>query len=144
MKKGQSALEYLVTYGWAILAIVIIAALLVASGVFNPGAIAGSKQCSGLTSFDCQDFNANASGLTMFLRNKAGNSLTVTTVGGAAAACTPSATVANGAAIQCLYAGFTAGTTGATLDATNVAVAFTDSKSGLAHTETAVVRGKYE
>ncbi len=141
MKKGQSALEYLVTYGWAILAIVIVAALLVASGIFNPGAIAGSKQCSGLTSFDCQDFTAKGAVLTLFLRNKAGNTLNY--VYADSNGCTGT-NVTNGAAITCTVSNFTTGTSGQTLDATNVPIQFTDSKSGLAHTETVVVRGKYE
>ncbi len=38
MKKGQSAMEYLMTYGWAIIIVIIVAAALYALGVFNPGA----------------------------------------------------------------------------------------------------------
>ncbi len=38
--KSQSALEYLMTYGWAILIIVIVAAVLDAMGIFNPAAAA--------------------------------------------------------------------------------------------------------
>lgn len=34
-RKGQSAIEYLSTYGWALLAIVIVGAVLVQMGVFN-------------------------------------------------------------------------------------------------------------
>ena len=36
--KSQSALEYLMTYGWAILIIVIVAVILYSMGIFNPGA----------------------------------------------------------------------------------------------------------
>ena len=36
-RKGQTAMEYLMTYGWAILIIIIVAAALFALGVFNPG-----------------------------------------------------------------------------------------------------------
>ena len=36
--KGQSAMEYLMTYGWAIIIVIIVAAALYALGVFNPGA----------------------------------------------------------------------------------------------------------
>ncbi len=35
-KKGQSALEYMMTYGWAILIIVIVAVILYSMGIFNP------------------------------------------------------------------------------------------------------------
>ena len=37
-KKAQVALEYLMTYGWALIAIVIIAAVLFAIGILNPEA----------------------------------------------------------------------------------------------------------
>ena len=40
-KKGQSALEYLMTYGWALVVIVIVIAALFAFGVFNT-----PKQCT--------------------------------------------------------------------------------------------------
>lgn len=43
--KGQSALEYLMTYGWALVVIVVVVAVLYALGVFNIG---GSLEtCSG-------------------------------------------------------------------------------------------------
>lgn len=35
-RKGQAAMEYLMTYGWAILIVIIVAAALFALGVFNP------------------------------------------------------------------------------------------------------------
>jgi hypothetical protein len=35
-KKSQSALEYMMTYGWAILIIVIVAVILYSMGIFNP------------------------------------------------------------------------------------------------------------
>ncbi|MCL4399276.1 hypothetical protein M1293_02090, partial [Candidatus Parvarchaeota archaeon] len=35
-KKSQSALEYMMTYGWAILIIVIVAAVLYSLGIFSP------------------------------------------------------------------------------------------------------------
>ncbi|MBU1135276.1 MAG: hypothetical protein V1693_04530 [Nanoarchaeota archaeon] len=44
--KGQAAMEYLMTYGWAILIVIIVAAALFALGVFNPTAWTG-KQATG-------------------------------------------------------------------------------------------------
>ena len=38
MANGQSALEYMMTYGWAILIIVIVAVILYSMGIFNPRA----------------------------------------------------------------------------------------------------------
>lgn len=37
MKKAQAAMEYLMTYGWAIIIVIIVAAALYAMGLFNPG-----------------------------------------------------------------------------------------------------------
>ncbi|MBI4175870.1 MAG: hypothetical protein HY518_01590 [Candidatus Aenigmarchaeota archaeon] len=42
-KSGQSAMEYLMTYGWAILIIIIVAAALFALGVFNPATFTGKR-----------------------------------------------------------------------------------------------------
>ena len=35
-KKGQAAMEYLMTYGWALVALVVVIAALMATGAFNP------------------------------------------------------------------------------------------------------------
>ena len=35
-RRSQSALEYMMTYGWAILIIVIVAVILYSMGIFNP------------------------------------------------------------------------------------------------------------
>ena len=41
LRKGQAAMEYLMTYGWAILIVVIVAAALFALGVFSPATFVG-------------------------------------------------------------------------------------------------------
>ena len=41
-KKGQAAMEFLMTYGWAILAAIIAIGVLAYFGVFSPGRLAGS------------------------------------------------------------------------------------------------------
>ena len=43
MRKAQAAMEYLMTYGWAILIVIIVAAALYALGVFNPATWTGSR-----------------------------------------------------------------------------------------------------
>lgn len=54
-QKGQVALEYLVTYGWALLALVIVVALLIASGAFSPGAFS-SQECVFQPDLPCSAF----------------------------------------------------------------------------------------
>lgn len=78
MKKGQSALEYLVTYGWAILAIVIVAALLWALGIFNPGGLVGAgNKASGFT-FNILDQKYATTILTFRIGNTMGQKVTIT------------------------------------------------------------------
>lgn len=52
MRKGQAAVEYLMTYGWALLALVIIVAVLFSSGLLSPN-IAMSEECQFGTSIPC-------------------------------------------------------------------------------------------
>jgi hypothetical protein len=74
-RKAQTALEYLVTYGWAILAIVIIAAVLWYFGVFNPSKWTGAKQCGGYASFTCLDYTNTGSSATIVFGNAVGRQL---------------------------------------------------------------------
>lgn len=148
MRRGQSALEYLVTYGWAILAIVIIAGVLWYFGIFNPARYAGEKQCAGFSSFVCQDFRINTSGaLTIVLNNKVGgtvNSVNITSGTCGGCVCTPQTIAANGNTTCTSLSFVAAGTTGNTIDQTNVVITYTDARSGISHTDTGFVRGKYE
>ena len=42
-RKAQAAMEYLMTYGWAILIVIIVAAALYALGIFDPGTWTGAR-----------------------------------------------------------------------------------------------------
>lgn len=50
--KGQAAIEYLMTYGWALLALVIVVAVLLSSGLFSPDYLI-SEECSFGNSLPC-------------------------------------------------------------------------------------------
>jgi hypothetical protein len=52
--KGQGAMEYLMTYGWALLVIVVVGAALFALGVLNPTTYT-QKRCQGFQYFTYQD-----------------------------------------------------------------------------------------
>jgi hypothetical protein len=52
MKRGQTALEYLMTYGWALVVIVIVIAALYYFGVFSPPV---ASTCVGFTEFAYKD-----------------------------------------------------------------------------------------
>jgi len=132
MKKGQTALEYLVTYGWAILAIVIIAAVLWYFGVFNPSKWTGGRQCGGFSSFTCIDYTNTAANATVVLGNAVGRQLDIT--GGAT--CTPAIVGAN-QQTSCLFVQpFSPGTQ------STVSISYTDSQSGLNKTDTGFLKAQ--
>ena len=53
-KKGQAAMEFLMTYGWAILVVLAAIGALAYFGVLNPGQLLPDK-CTFPASFDCID-----------------------------------------------------------------------------------------
>ena len=73
--RAQASLEYLVTYGWAFLSIVIIIAALWSLGAFDPQKFSSSKH--GFSeSFAVLDFSGATDGrLTVHLGNKVGNKI---------------------------------------------------------------------
>lgn len=50
--KGQAAIEYLMTYGWAILALLIVSAVLLTSGILSPSYLV-AEECSFGNNFPC-------------------------------------------------------------------------------------------
>lgn len=79
-KKGQAAMEFLMTYGWAILAAIIAIGVLAYFGVFSPGQyVTGSAIVN-------PPFYANAwavsetGGVTVELRNNGGETYNITAV----------------------------------------------------------------
>jgi len=71
--KGQTALEYLIIYGWAIVAISIIIVLLFYLNIFNPSAwVPVKNEAIGLSVFGITDYSVNGTGwITMYLVNNA-------------------------------------------------------------------------
>ncbi len=59
--RGQVAIEYLVTYGWAILVLLVIIGLIYASGIFTPTYFI-SEQCDLGPKFPCSHFLRTESG----------------------------------------------------------------------------------
>ena len=81
-KKAQSAMEYLMTYGWAILIVIIVAAALFALGVFNPATYTQST-ATGFTGFQIPSggWQFTTGGvMTLQLKNMAGANIQVTNI----------------------------------------------------------------
>lgn len=78
MLRLQSAMEYLTTYGWALLIMAIVLAAMFALGVFNPGQFAG-QECLVPAGFSCLSyFIANNGLLTLNLQQSTTSPLNVT------------------------------------------------------------------
>jgi hypothetical protein len=79
-KRSQSALEYMMTYGWAILIIVIVAAVLYSFGIFSPSSSISATITgfSGLGSVQAQCIGNQ--GLTIQLGNSAGYTIQIANI----------------------------------------------------------------
>ena len=78
--KSQSALEYLMTYGWAILIIVIVAVILYSMGIFNPSSSI-STTITGFSSTPVSSaiFTDNG-GLSLSVQNSVGYPIEITNI----------------------------------------------------------------
>jgi hypothetical protein len=78
MKKAQSAMEYLMTYGWAILIVIIVAAALYALGIFNPATYTGRIPTGFTTLGAPDDWDVDTNGdVRILLNNRLAETITV-------------------------------------------------------------------
>ncbi len=129
-KRSQSALEYMMTYGWAILIIVIVAVILYSMGIFNPGS-GITKSSSGFSPFAasaaiCNEFGVMLSftvgGLPDGATSATLTSMTLTSASGMNTSTTTTSkfsttTVASGSTFTILFTGIHCSTSGAAFTA---------------------------
>ena len=84
-KKSQAALEFIMTYGWAILVVLVAIAASAYFGVLSPERFLPSK-CTLQAGIACLDFKATATALTINVQNTLGRDVNVDSV--KAAQCT--------------------------------------------------------
>ena len=97
-KRGQAAMEFLMTYGWAILAAIIVIAVLAYFGVFNPGRYAPKTITLNAPFGTTPEFTIKTNEASFVLRNGAGDSVDISSI--AVAGCgtdTTARTLADGA-----------------------------------------------
>ncbi|MGB9703642.1 MAG: hypothetical protein ACPLXS_02950 [Candidatus Micrarchaeales archaeon] len=81
MQKVQAAMEYLMTYGWAILIIGLAIGVLYSLGLFNPSSIAPSYCVFSGGAFLCKPFSIDANGyLSLTLTSNYPNPINVTQI----------------------------------------------------------------
>lgn len=80
MRRGQSSFEFLVTYGWAIVVVLIIIGILAYFGAFNPGQYIPEK-CDFGPQLECVDSVVNAQGYVLLIvQNNFGDAINITGV----------------------------------------------------------------
>ncbi|MFA5247529.1 MAG: hypothetical protein WC408_06615 [Candidatus Micrarchaeia archaeon] len=154
MAKGQTALEYLVTYGWAILGIIIIVGVLISFGVFNPSKWANVRQQGGFSSLAVLDHSMTSGAhgmLTLSLQNTRGNSIIITSVvtmsGGCSYTGSKLLTTENPVTIptgDCNQSTVIDATPGSAYDFADLAITYTDTTSSLVHTERGFIKGQFQ
>jgi len=77
IKKGQAALDFLMTYGWAIALVVIVAAALFALGVFDVSNFIGTK-APGFSEVAVQGWSYSGAVLQARLTNQVGQKINIT------------------------------------------------------------------
>ncbi len=121
MKKGQSAMEYLMTYGWAILIVIVVVAALYGMGVFS---LKGGVSCSPCFSYFAFVDYANG---TLLIRNGAQAIESISVTGG-----TPDVATADPGDDITITGVSTSGDV-------DITITYTVTDSGLQHTDTATI-----
>ncbi len=80
-RKGQAAMEFLMTYGWAILAAVIVIGVLASFGVFSPSKYVPTS-CTLTAPFGCDknQVSATTTQVQLVVRNGGGESMDVLSI----------------------------------------------------------------
>jgi len=80
MKKGQAAMEFLMTYGWAILVVLVAIGALAYFGVLSPQRFL-PQSCQFGSGLGCESFKIATDGIRVVMRNGLGQDLTSVTIG---------------------------------------------------------------
>lgn len=142
--KAQAALEFLTTYGWAILVVLVAIAVLAYFGVLSPDMFF-PQRCYLPSGITCLDHEVGSSRITLVLQNNFGGSITINKV---AAAGTNTNTCSDNESIILLnnekavftLSGCNNGNIGQKFDG-NINVTYT-KESGLQHLMQGTLRGK--
>ena len=133
MKKGQAAMEFLMTYGWAILVVLAAIGALAYFGVLSPESFLPEK-CMLEPGVDCTGFKVTPTETTLVMRNGMGRDLTVNGVAiGNCNSTTGDVEFKNGDMVTIGLTGCSNGALGDRFDS-DIAIAYTEKISGLSKT----------
>ncbi len=138
-KKGQAALEYLMTYSWALVAIAIVVGVLIFMGILN-APITGT--CTGLEKLAYEDHTIDSNGtFILYLKNGTGMQIAINSISPGedfSGSCTPDSNTVNATKdfnVVCTGTGISAG------QAYNGKITIEYSRRQARHTESATCTG---
>jgi hypothetical protein len=142
MRKAQAAMEFLMTYGWAILVVLVAIAALAYFGVLNPGRFL-PESCTIGAGVACQDFRVSGPNATIVVRNGMGSGITAVVLSLDGAPCNTALDMADGESVQFNCTNITPAVTTATKYKGTITFAYTQ-EGGLAHTKAGTLTAKGE
>ncbi len=148
-KRGQAALEFLMTYGWAILIVLIAIGALAYFGVLNPQRLL-PKSCTIVPGLSCDDFIVRADGTsTVIVRNGGARALNAWSLNieSATATCTGIGWTGTdwpaGEQLSCAFTGLTTGVKGDGYSE-DLEVNYTEKGSTVTHSVKGQIATRYE
>jgi hypothetical protein len=78
-KKSQAAMEFITTYGWALIIVITVISALTYYGIYSPKKVIPDR-CSFSTEFFCRDFSLSGNLAQLAVINNLGGKITVTNV----------------------------------------------------------------
>jgi len=142
MKKGQAAMEFIMTYGWAILVVLVAIAALAYFGVLSPEKFL-PERCTFPPGVGCLDHKLTTTGLSLILQNSLGQDITISSISDVSGGCTNSGgALNNGDTATYAFTGCTHGAVGSRFKS-DVTVTYTTA-TGLNHTKSGSISGKVE
>ena len=145
-RKSQAALEFLMTYGWAILVVLVVIGALAYFGILNPEGLLPSR-CTLQTGLRCVDHTITPTVVTAVVQNSLGYDISAVTVYAGQCGSSGPVTIANDNQVKFAIACTAPGplTTGARYSNTiNVSYTASSDVGGLLHKNVGTVRGKVE
>lgn len=135
--KGQTAMEYLMTYGWAILIVIVVVAALYSMGVFRLTGGVACSPCFGYFAF--VDYSQTAGSIRVRNGPRTIEITDVTSVpaGATTSACPAGTPCSSGANID-----ITSVPNTATDPEVVVTITYTDTESGLSHQDSGTIHNK--
>ena len=142
MRKAQAAMEFLMTYGWAILVVLVAIGALAYFGVLSPDKFLPSK-CTLPSGLACLDHKATDAGVTVVLQNALGYDINSVTVdfGSCGRATVGATSLANGA--KDTYTA-TCDLSALSKYSADVTVNYNIIETGLTHNKTGTITTKIE